>query len=146
MFAAFVEVAPDQTTLALEVPPRVPCSAEDLDLVPRSPSAASAELPRDITCSRWARARDDADGIAIALCERNHCGAFVHWQRRRAAPFAPLGVERARMPGWAGFAIAGASALVASGLLLWQSGALERGHPNAATWQYTGVNPQGLRF
>ena len=146
IFAAFAEVAADQTTLSLDVPARVPCGAEDLEFVPRGPSANRSELPADITCARWAQARDDAGGIAVALCERNHCGAFVHWQRRAAAPFAPISVERARFPAWAGFAIAGATAVVASGLLIWQSGALERGHPTAATWEYAGLNPQGLRF
>ena len=146
IFAVFSEVTPDQQTLSLGVPPRVPCSAEDLEFVPRWPSAERAALPAGITCARWAQVRDDQGSVAIALCERNHCGAFVHWQRRTAAPFAPISADRAGFPSWAGFAIAGASAVVASGLLIWQSGALTRGHPNAATWQYVGVNPQGLRF
>ncbi len=146
IFATFSEVTAEQATLSLRVPERVPCSAEDLEFVPRSPSAQRSELPPGIACARWAQARDDHGGVAIALCERNHCGALVHWQRRPTAPFAPINVEHARLPAWAGFAIAGATAVVASGLVIWQSGALERGHPSATTWEYGGLNPQGLRF
>ena len=148
IFAVFAEVTAGQSALALDVPARVPCSAEDLELVPRSANARSpvSELPAGISCARWAQARDDAGGVAVALCEHNHCGAFVHWQRRTAAPFAPIAVERPGFPTWAGFAIAGATAVVASGLLIWQSGALDRGHPTAATWEYGGLNPQALRF
>jgi hypothetical protein len=146
IFAVFAEVAAKQAKLALDVPARVPCSAEDLEFVPRSATAHRSELPTDITCARWAQARDDDGGVAVALCERSHCGAFVHWHRQPAAPFAPISAERASFPAWAGFAIAGATAVVASGLLIWQSGALEHGHPTAATWEYGGLNPQGLRF
>ncbi len=146
IFAVFSEVTAEQSTLSLDVPARMPCSAEDLEFVPRYASAGRAELPPGIACARWAQARDDHGGVAVALCEHSHCGAFVHWQRRDPTPFLPISAERAHFPSWAGFAIAGATAVVASGILIWQSGAFERGHANAATFEYAGLNPQGLRF
>jgi len=146
IFATFTEVGSDQTSLELGVPKLVPCSAEDLESVPRTPSAA--KLPSGIACGHWAQVRPDRDGIGVALCEQNRCGAFVHWSRRAAAPFAPIAVERSRWPAWAGLAVAGATVALASGLVLWQSGAFDRGQPT--TWEYAGLNPgrapQGIRF
>jgi hypothetical protein len=138
-----VEVQADQAAIELGVPALVACSREDLEGV-----AANQPLPPGIACERWAQVRADAGGgIGVALCEHNHCGAFSHWQRRAVTPFRPLATtERAALPPWAGFALAGASALVASGLVLWQAGAFDHGHPTATTWQYGGLNPQALRF
>lgn len=153
VFAAFATVTPGQTALALEVPQREACSAEDLEQVPRSPASSDAStqsrpaaLPSDIACGQWAQVREQSGGIGVALCERNRCGAFVHWQRHAPAPFAPIATSRSRFPTWAGVVIAGGAALVASSVVLWQSGAFERGRPAAATWEYGGLNTQGLRF
>jgi hypothetical protein len=146
IFATFAEVNSEQTRLELLLPKLVPCSAEDLEGVPRSADVAT--LPRGIACQHWARVRQENQGIGVALCEQSHCGAFVHWSRRAAAPFAPIAVERSRWPAWAGFAIAGATLALSSGLVLWQAGAFDRGQPT--TWQYGGLNPgrapQGVRF
>jgi len=144
VFATFVNVVSGQASLLLEVPPLTPCSAEDLERV--SKSSRTAAVPPGIACQRWARVSQDGAGIAVALCSRSQCGAFQHWQRRPSAPFAPLAVERAGFPAWAGFALAGGAAVIASSIVLWQSGAFERGRPSAATWEYGGLNPQGLRF
>jgi len=141
IFAAFVELPPDARRLALAVPPLVPCSADDLDPVLRDPNDTAR-----VRCSHWAKVRPEPAGVGIALCEGERCGKFVHWQHRPAPPFSPAPNERAILPAWASFAIAGGAALLASGLVLWQSGAFERGHPSATTWQYGGVSPQAVRF
>jgi hypothetical protein len=150
IFAAFTTVEADQTTLSLNVPKRAACSAEDLEQVPRVASNAAqsrpAPLPSDIACGQWAQVREESGGIGVALCERSRCGAFIHWQRRAPAPFAPIATAGQRFPTWAGVVIAGGAALVASSVVLWQSGAFERGRPAAATWEYGGLNAQGLRF
>jgi len=140
-FASFVELAPDQSTLALDVPRLTPCSREDF-------ADTSADVtPRGIACARWAKVREEPAGVGVALCEHERCSAFVHWQRRPAAPFAPIPVERERgLPTWATFTIAGTAALLATGLVLWQTGAFDHGRPNAASWEYGGLNPRGLRF
>ncbi len=146
IFATFAQVSAEQTSFQLQVPGLVPCSAEDFEAVPRD---ARNSVPRGVACQRWARVREESGGIGVALCEHSQCGAFFHWQRRVAAPFAPIArvsVESRRFPAWAGFALAGTAAVLASGVVLWQSGAFERGRPSAATWQYDGLNPQALRF
>jgi hypothetical protein len=150
IFAAFARVTAGQTTLALDVPRRAACSAEDLEQVPRAPSNAAqsrpAPLPSDIACGQWAQVREESGGIGVALCEQSRCGAFMHWQRRAPAPFAPLATSGKPFPTWAGVVIASGAALALSSVVLWQSGAFERGRPAAATWEYGGLNTQGLRF
>lgn len=150
IFAAFTLVTAGQTTLTLEVPKRASCSAEDLEQVPRMASneaqSRPAPLPSGIACGQWAQVREEPGGIGVALCEQSRCGAFMHWQRRAPAPFAPIATSQKRFPTWAGVVIAGGAALVASSVVLWQSGAFERGRPAAATWEYGGLNTQSLRF
>jgi hypothetical protein len=122
------------------------CSAEDLERVPRAPIDGRSAVPVGIACERWARVRQTGSGIAVSMCTRSQCGPFLDWQRRATAPFTPIAVERQRFPTWAGFALVGASALLASSVVLWQAGAFERGRPAAASWEFGGLNPQGLRF
>jgi hypothetical protein len=142
IFASFVEVREDQASLQLAVPPLVPCSVEDLENV-----VANQPVPRGVTCESWAQVRADSrGGIDVALCQHDHCGAFTHWRRREPPPFQPIAIERGTLPSWAGFALVGASVLAASGLVLWQAGAFDRGHPTATTWEYGGLNPQAIRF
>jgi len=146
IFATFVEASSGQTRLALNVPALVPCGPEDLEAVPRV--AGAAKLSDGIACRHWAKVREESGGIGVALCEQSRCGDFVHWQRSVVAPFAPIAVERRHWPAWAGFAIAGATVALASGLVLWQSGAFDRGQPT--TWRAIIVPPsstaQGVRF
>jgi len=146
VFAAFSQVSAEQTAYTLDVPQVSPCSAEDLERVPRAGADDPSGVPAGIACEHWARVRESGPGIAVSLCAHSRCGPFLDWQRRATAPFVPIAVEGQRFPAWAGFAIAGASVLVASSVVLWQAGAFERGRPAAANWEFGGLNPQGLRF
>lgn len=139
VLAVFVELQSGQQQLELHPRPTRPCSSADLA------PARSGAVPAGIACSSWARVRVEGDGIGVSLCQRSDCGAFVHWQRREQQPFAPIGVERG-LPTWASFTIVGASAVLLTGLMLWQSGALDRGQSNATTLEYAGYHPQGIRF
>lgn len=140
--AAFAELVAEQGALELDAPPLVPCSSEDLESVNANQPA------HGVRCERWAMVRADVGGgIGVALCRQDECSPFTHWQRRAPAPFRPIADEHSQLPAWTGFAVAGASLLVASGLVLWQAGAFERGHPTATSWQFGGLNPQGgVRF
>lgn len=142
VFATFFELAPEQAAVELAAPPLVACSPEDL-----AGAGVLHAVPEPIACSRWAKVRPEQSGIGVALCEHQRCSAFVHWERRAEPNFTAIGVENSRaIPAWATYTIAGTAALLATGLVLWQSGAFERGHPSAANWEYGGLNPQAIRF
>gem|GEM_PF-5013175 len=144
VLATFSQLSPEQKAYTLAVPAVAPCSAEDLEPVPRA--VADGAVPAGIACEHWARVRESGRGIAVSMCVRARCGPFLDWQQRSSAPFTPIAVEGRRFPAWAGFALAGASVLVASSVVLWQAGAFERGSPAAANWEFGGLNPQGWRF
>jgi hypothetical protein len=142
VFAAFRRVEVDQASLRLEVPPLVPCSYEDLSTVDARLLAAGAPVPAGVACQRFAVVQPASRGVSVALCSVKGCGPLVKWQQRgRPAPFTPITVDRSSLPGWAGFAIAGAGAALATSLVLWQSGALDRGQRAAGTLEYGGLNP-----
>jgi hypothetical protein len=138
VLATFTEVVSEQQALSLAVPALVPCSSEDLE--------SAASTPRGVTCRRWAKVAPEGAGISVTLCERDRCSRPVHWEQQEARAFAPIAIERRGLPSWAGFAIAGATTLAATGLVLWQAGAFERGRPTSASWEYGGLNPQGMKF
>lgn len=143
IFASFFEVTTQQTRLELAVRPLVACSAEDLAVV-----TEAAEPPRSIACPHWAKVRPELGGVGVALCERDSCQPFVHWQPRSPVPFTPIALERTSMPSWAAFALAGVTVAAATGLVLWQSGAFDRGE--SKSWQFSGIErgapPPGMRF
>jgi hypothetical protein len=142
VFAAFRAVQAAEQRLRLEVPPLAPCSHDDLASVDARLLAAGAPPPAGVACERFAIVRPESSGVSVALCGRKGCGPLVHWQRRRkTAPFTPIAIDRSRLPSWAGFAIAGAGAALATSLVLWQSGALDRGQRAAGTLEYGGLNP-----
>jgi hypothetical protein len=141
IFATFTQVKPDQTELLLAAPKLAPCSYEDLASVDLELILQGQPPPPGVACQRWAVVRVEKSGVSVSMCGREACGPLVHWQRRKPAPFMPLVVDRSRLPGWAGFAIAGATAVAATSLVLWQSGALDRGQRAATTLEYGGLNP-----
>jgi len=143
IYAAFEQLAAEQQLLTLAVPPVRACSYDDLAGVDRAVAARGARLANAVQCHHWALVRPEPGGVGIASCGREQCGPFVHWQRRPApAPFTPLVVDHSPLPSWAGFAIAGAGAALATSFFLWQSGALDRGPRAAGTLEYRGLNPQ----
>jgi hypothetical protein len=139
VFATFAELEPGRPELVLQPPPPVPCDSADLA------GARDGTVPAGIACRSWARVRPEGEGIRVSLCRQSTCGPFVHWQPRPSEPFTPIAVERG-LPAWAGITIAGATAALVTGLVLWQSGALDRGQRSATTLEYNGYRPQGIRF
>jgi hypothetical protein len=148
LFATFAQLHADQQELRLPLPPLQPCGADDLRSLRGAQLARDGvpPIPKDIACPSWALVRSEGTGIGVALCSQARCGAFVHWEKRPREPFNAVFVERSRLPPWATFAIVGAATAAAASLVLWQSGALERGNPNAGRFRYDGVNPQALSF
>lgn len=143
VFATFAALQPTQIELRLEAPALLPCSTDDLS--PAKTNGAGVPLP-GIACGSWGRVRPEGAGIGVSLCQHSQCGPFVHWQRKAPPPFAPIPSERHAFPAWASFTIVGAAAVLTTGLVLWQSGALSRGQRAETTLEYGGLNPQAIRF
>ena len=142
VYARFQDVRAEQRVLELAVPKVQPCGPDDLGVVNPDLVARGAAPPPGVQCQRWALVRPEPSGVGVALCSPDACGPFVHWQRRPTpAPFLPLAVDRSRLPGWASFAIAGAGAALGTSLVLWQSGAFDRGQRSATTLRYDGFKP-----
>jgi hypothetical protein len=146
VLATFIELGAEQERLQLAVPVTLPCSADDLARVDATALAAGGAPPRGVACARFALARATTGGIEVAICTPEGCGPFIAWQARQRDAFRPLSSAAPRLPAWAGFAIAGATAVVATSLVLWQAGTFDQGRPAATRWEYGGINPQGLRF
>ena len=145
-FAAFVRVEAGQTELSIPAPPLVACTADDLASLRAAELSRGVAPPPGIACQSWALVRAEGDGIGVAQCAGSRCGSFVHWRRRPAQPFTAAVSDRQRLPTWATFAIVGVAAAAATSIVLWQAGAFDSGDPNAASFRYAGVNPQGIRF
>lgn len=139
VFATFAELEPGRPEVVLRPPPPVPCDSSDLS------GARDGTVPAGIACGSWARVRPEGDGIGVSVCRQSSCGPYLHWQARPHEPFTPIAVERG-LPAWAGITIAGAAAALVTGLVLWQSGALDRGQRSATTLEYNGYRPQAIRF
>jgi hypothetical protein len=143
VFAAWAIVS-GAGPLRLAVPPIVPCSADDLDGARIEGGRAQAR--GNTECPSWAVARPAPNGaIEIARCSRESCGPLVRVQRpetRTPAPAAGGG-----WPGWATYTLAGLGAAVATGLVLWQTGAFERPDPETRTsWEFQGLGNSAFRF
>ncbi len=145
IFAEFTRLGPDQRSLEVAAPPLVPCSADDLAAWNVKAEGGGPTSAR-VTCQSWALVREEGSGIGVALCRGARCGAFSHWEKRPARPFTATLGERSGAPVWATLAVAGVASVAATGLILWQAGAFERGGPNATTFRYDGVAGQALRF
>lgn len=146
IFAAFVEVSSEQQTLELAVPALVPCSTDDLQAAATEGSADAGRAASPIACPHWAKVRAAGSGIEVTLCAQQHCGPALLWRSQPAPPFRAIPAETARLPTWAGAALATSAVLLASGVVLWQAGAFERGRSSTVSWEYRGLNPQGFKF
>jgi hypothetical protein len=143
IFASFERLEPGQRELPLAAPKLLPCSRDDLAV---GRDTDGRHLPAAIACERWALVRSEPGGIGVASCQKSRCGAFTHWQARSAQPFAPLAVTDSRLPAWATFALAGAAAVAATSVVLWQAGAFDSDSGRTSTFRYAGVDAQGIRF
>jgi hypothetical protein len=115
-----------------------PCS--DLDLAGTRIVGDRPHAPRSVSCPRWAVARDTSDGIAIAICERDACGSLLPWRRGQGEVLsAPAQVvpPTSSFPAWLGWTIAGVATATATGLVLWQTGALDPAAPPATRFVFT---------
>lgn len=109
----------------ITAPPIAPCSRADLtgasDLGARPHPGADAE------CPSWLAARAaPRGGVEIARCTPAGCDAWSPSSRPPLRVARPPALERPGLPGWTPWVLAGAGLALASGFVLWQTGALER--------------------
>lgn len=114
------------------------CSAEDLE---GAALGDAATAPADVRCGAWAIAGPSAggsnDAVLVATCKRARCDAPIEWRAHRddpSMPPPPIVVERWRWPAWATWTLAGAGAALATGAVLWRTGAFTtRGETTTST-------------
>jgi hypothetical protein len=129
--------------------PSPPCSVLDLADVDDGSHAAPEPAP-GVRCGRWAVARPNLrGGVDLAECSGSRCEAWQHAgaARQDAAAGArePVATEPGGWPGWATWSLIGASALAATGVVLWQVGAFERDAPGTE-FVFTGPSAPAFHF
>lgn len=128
--------------------PSVPCS--DLDLLGTEARPDAPAPPPGVACPSWAVARPSSGpGIDIALCDGSHCAAWEHSGAQNAAltlaPADTVGDAGQSLPSWVGWSALATGAAVATGLILWQTGAFD-GSPPATEFVFTGPTAAAIQF
>jgi hypothetical protein len=146
LWAGWLTVAPNDTSVRLPVPETPACSADDI-------GAGHFEGGRALAapharCTSYVLARGRAGGgIEAALCERELCGRVVLYEHSAVGAGASATNEHG-WPRWATYTAVAAAGVVATGLVLWRAGVFDR--PAARTTTvvtYQGqAKPMGFRF
>jgi hypothetical protein len=137
IWAAWVSAAGTKP-VPFAAPSITPCTRDDLagtTLGENAPAAAPGTL-----CPRWAAARRHEGELEVALCRHSTCGRFHRLPpESKAAPARPAPAAESRpFPLWASVALAGAGAALATGVVLWQTGAFDP-PPERERWEYRGI-------
>jgi hypothetical protein len=147
LWAGFVELAEGADALSLPRPEVAACSRAELLTVRLAGDRLI--VPAEVRCPRWAAVLPLSAGrIEIAPCQRASCGPLAAWPEqapaapeRRPAAAAPPG-----WPAWATWVAIGAGVLVATGVVVWQSGAFDEPERGSSSWVFGGVKEAGFRF
>jgi hypothetical protein len=131
--------------------PTLPCSDLDLLGVEARPDAPGP--PPGVACPTWAVARPGSGGsVDLAFCQGSHCAAWEHVGGRNAPlTLAPanrshtVGDVGESLPAWVGWSALATGAAVATGLILWQTGAFDTPAP-ATEFVFTGPTAGALQF
>jgi hypothetical protein len=128
--------------------PSMACS--DLDLLGVEARPDAPQPPPGIVCPSWAVARlGSNDGVDIALCHGSHCAPWERSGARNAAltlaPADAVGDAGESLPAWVGWSALATGAAVATGLILWQTGAFDRSPP-ATEFVFTGPTAAAVHF
>jgi hypothetical protein len=131
--------------------PTVPCS--DLDLLGIEARPDAPEPLPGVTCPSWAVARPGSGGgVDIALCEGSHCASWEQRGGRNTAltlasanPSSTVDDADESLPSWLGWSALATAAAVATGLILWQTGAFDTPAP-ATEFVFTGPTAGALPF
>lgn len=147
VYAAWLTVPEGATSITLDVPALVPCSRDDLRDIQVQ---GQRVLPRPGTrCESWAAARAlSGGGVEVARCSGDHCDAFERFRRPAPKPASPPATvtPEGGWPVWATYTVAGVGAAIATGLILWQTGAFDREPQTRTVWDYRGLQSAAFTF
>jgi hypothetical protein len=128
VWAAWIEIAPGSSSLAIDAPGVVPCSAADVARATRASSSGASP----VSCGSWIAVAPGArpGSLRVARCEAGRCEPFAEWTEAPAWSRAPIAAKDERAapkawPVWATWALAGAGVALAAGIAVVASGALE---------------------
>jgi hypothetical protein len=79
-------------------------------------------------CTQWvaALAGDTPGEVRVALCEADRCGPLLSWRSAVTLPWSPPAERpRATWPAWATWGLVGAGAAIATGVVVFATGALQ---------------------
>ena len=127
LWAGWVAVTDQEARVHLPVPENPSCSPDDLGAAHISGGRAFASART--RCESYVLAAAHAGGgIEAALCERNVCGKVVIFQRSPHVAAAASSSERT-WPRWATYSLVAAGGVLATGVVLWRAGVLDRKQP-----------------
>jgi hypothetical protein len=138
VWATWVDVPAGDTTLVADAPGTAPCSEADFEGARLSASGQPATHgveASDVLCPQWVAAAPGASAgaISVALCGARACGPLLDWHTPPVALFAGLPAtgrvdavdHGGRWPAWATWAVVGAGAAIATGVVLVAAGAFK---------------------
>jgi hypothetical protein len=150
VWAGWVDAPAGSSSVDIDAPATIPCSADDVARTSVSDGAVRADR---VQCARWVAATTGAQPgtIRAAWCEVNHCTPLLDWPSPPAWASSPPGAagsaaansrdRGSRWPVWATWALAGAGVAIATGVGIFASGALE-GAPTATRFVNGGLKTQ----
>jgi hypothetical protein len=158
VWAGWIEIGPGTSSVAIDAPTSVPCSAAEFANLSNASNASSATVDasagvdaRRIACGAWLAVSPGKEPgtIRIARCEAGRCGPSADWPETSAwarLPPPPVAREHGatsakRWPVWATWALAGAGVALAAGVVVVASGALQ-GPPTTTQFVTGGLKSQ----
>lgn len=128
VWASWVEAPAGSSTVHLPVTGPPPCSSGDLGLA-RVAGGGTID-GEHVRCGAWAAALPGPrpSTILVAVCEADRCGALIEWNAAAPANWTwtpPPEHPGGGWPTWATWGLVGAGAVIATGVVLVASGALQ---------------------
>jgi hypothetical protein len=127
VWASWIDAPTGSSTVHLTVTGPPPCSTGDLGLGHVAGGTIDAEHVR---CGAWVAALPGPrpSSVLVATCEGDRCGALLEWSAPAVANWTwtpPPQHPRGGWPTWATWGLVGAGAVIATGVVLAASGALQ---------------------
>jgi hypothetical protein len=124
VWATWIEAPAGSTAVRVTAPAPPPCSRAD---VAHARLAAGTVDADHVRCDAWAVALPgaSADAVLVATCEPGRCGPLLEWRAEGWTWTPPAEPPRHGWPSWATWGLVGAGAVIATGVVLIATGALQ---------------------